>query len=1120
MNPDDPDRIVYAVLLFIFLYFPQGRLQGWLGCGVKNLGKYELLGELGRGAFGIVYKARDPVIGRMVALKTMTTNVSGNPTLLQRFYREAQSAGSLQHPNIVTIFDMGDEDGVPYIAMELVDGQNLDDIIASRVPVPLSLKLVYAVQACRAFDYAHKRGIIHRDIKPGNVMVNKEGIVKVVDFGIARVLESSKTQTGMLIGTFSYMAPELFHGEHASERSEIWSFGVLLYELIACRRPFCEETPASLMRSICQQEHPCLREVSPDCPADLEAVVHKTLQKSDADRFPSMEDLLIELDPICKRLQTETVAELLAQGRQLEAQGEFAPARDLLRNALRIDPTNLQLRVLSEKVNAELRRLSVRPQVQERVEKARSLLMEGKLQEADAEAAHALALDSSFEVAKALQREVQEQIRRAQTINEWLDLLKQHLAEGLPDEAEALLAKVAEADPSHRELPGLRQQVLDEKAHRQRQSRLLDGMQQARTYWTHQNYTECIAVLTELQKDYAGEEEIERLLETAREEQAELDKQERLAQGRNLLALQQYEECAAVLARLQAEYPGDEEIRKLLGAARAEEAQRQKERRLAEARRLLAAQQYEECLALLVSLQEQFVDDDEITRLLGAARADQTEHDKKDKVVQARRMLAAQRFADALALLDAVLATDPQDSSVLKLRALVQREQEKKASSEILQREWEVLKKLVGEREYSEVLTRAENLLQQFPGDASLARVADFARKQQAQIESGLRLRAALDEIQAHLQGNRFPEAITAAQSALESFPGNSQLAALLEQAQAREKKEVVKKLIERRVRDIKVKINRGELSEAKEMAREALTTLGPDTDVNQLLASAEVEYEAREKKKRQQKQLETIRSLIQSGKIDEASSTLDEATKSGDFHALDPRLSQVADAVEAARKAAAAPTWTYMATDVAAPVREYAVLEGPPSDGAGAAASVDTPAAVQPPAPASAPAAEVVAGQNEPNLEVVEKQLAAFLGPVARIVVRKAALRAKDTEELYALLAEKLEREEDRTTFLAGKGDSRTPLQTQPPAEPAARQAAAAAASVPAPRTELSREVIDRAAAILARYVGPIASILARRTAPRADSPRALHLLLAQHVETEADRARFLRDVAGSERK
>ena len=157
---------------------------------------------------GVVYRARDPIINRLVALKTITTGVADDPALLQRFYREAQSAGGLQHPNIVTIYDMGEAGALPYIAMELVEGENLEQLIARRSTFPITLKLSYAMQACRAFDYAHKRGIVHRDIKPGNVMVSKDGAVKVVDFGIARVLETSRTQTGMLIGTFAYMSPE------------------------------------------------------------------------------------------------------------------------------------------------------------------------------------------------------------------------------------------------------------------------------------------------------------------------------------------------------------------------------------------------------------------------------------------------------------------------------------------------------------------------------------------------------------------------------------------------------------------------------------------------------------------------------------------------------------------------------------------------------------------------------------------------------------------------------------------------------------------------------------------------------------------------------------------------
>ncbi len=959
------------------------------GCDLKKLGKYELLEELGRGAFGIVYRARDPILNRMVALKTMTTSVADNPNLLERFYREAQSAGSLQHPNIVTIHDLGDEGGTPFIAMELVDGQNLDQLIEKRSALPVSLKLVYSVQACRAFDYAHKRGIIHRDIKPGNVMVNKEGTVKVVDFGIARVLEASKTQTGTLIGTFSYMAPELFHGERATERSDIWSFGVLLYELLAYKPPFSGQSAAALMQSICLQQPVPLRQVAPDCPEDLESVVHRTLQKSEAERFQTMEDLLLELDPIRKRLQAETIAGILEQGRQFMEQGEFAQARDLLRNALQVDATNIQARALSEKANAGLKRLSVRTKAQQHVDKGRALLQERKLQEANAEADNALELDSQFEPAHELWQEVKREIERRQQVRDYLESAKQQLAEGLPDEAEAVLLKATEVDPSNQQLLALQQQVLEEKQRRQRRVKLQEGMQQARVLWTRREYQECLAVLTRLQQAFPGEDAIIRLLETAREDQAEQAKQEKLAEAHDLLVARRYEECVAALMKLQQEFPKE----------------------------------------------------DEIGRLLDTAREDQVEHEKKQKLAAARDLLAAQRFADALALLDSLLAIDPEDSAVLKLRTLAQREQETQAKSETLQHEWQILKQLVAEKDYATVVSRAENLLRQFPGEADLVRLVEFARNQQAQMANDLRLRSARDQVQEFFQANRFGEAAAAARSGLESFPGDADLTTLLKQAQARQKKEMVRQLIERRIREIKGKINRGQLSEAKELARETLTTLGPDTDVHQLLSSAEVEYEAREKKRGQEQKLESVRALVRSGRLGDAATALDEIFKSGDFDALDPRLYETADEIAAAREAAGASTASIVTSEAKDSAKEYVILEGP------RLASVDGSAASSQPATQPAGAA--------PDASPA----------------RPEAIRPRD----------------------------------QLPASAAAQ-------------AELNQAAIERAARMLARYIGPISGVLAKRAAQQADSLRTLYLLLAEDVESPAERARFLRDAGFSD--
>jgi serine/threonine protein kinase/tetratricopeptide (TPR) repeat protein len=263
---------------------------------VQKIGRYEILEEIGRGAMGVVFKGRDPLIGRAVAVKTITSGVAESADLLERFYREARAAGGLQHPNIVTIYELAESGGAPFIAMEYLEGESLEKLIARKPTLPLAIKVGYVVQATRALDHAHRHGVIHRDVKPANIVLTRDGVVKVVDFGIARLADTSKTQTGTLLGTLAYMSPERVRGEQADARGDIWALGVVLYELLAYQRPFAGENHAALLMSILQNDPPSIRQFLPHCPAALERVILKALHKDEKERYPSMEALLKNLE--------------------------------------------------------------------------------------------------------------------------------------------------------------------------------------------------------------------------------------------------------------------------------------------------------------------------------------------------------------------------------------------------------------------------------------------------------------------------------------------------------------------------------------------------------------------------------------------------------------------------------------------------------------------------------------------------------------------------------------------------------------------------------------------------------------------------------------------------------
>ena len=263
-----------------------------------NLGKFELLGELGKGAMGTVYRARDPVLDRLVALKTVSPALLSQADSRARFHREARAAAKLNHPNIVTIHDLGEAvDGTLFIAMELLEGTDLAQLMAGPSQLTRDQKVRVVVDMCRGLDFAHKQGVVHRDVKPANVRITTDGTVKVVDFGIARVLDTaSMTQTGLALGTPSYMAPEVFEGGRPDHRADIWAVGVILYELLSGRRPFESPTIPSLIYKVVHETARPLDAAALVLPPALADVAMKALARQPDDRFPDLQSMAQALE--------------------------------------------------------------------------------------------------------------------------------------------------------------------------------------------------------------------------------------------------------------------------------------------------------------------------------------------------------------------------------------------------------------------------------------------------------------------------------------------------------------------------------------------------------------------------------------------------------------------------------------------------------------------------------------------------------------------------------------------------------------------------------------------------------------------------------------------------------
>jgi serine/threonine protein kinase len=329
---------------------------------MPTFGRYEILEKIGEGAMGVVHRARDRTLGRVVALKMLSTDLTGEEELHRRFRREVEAIGRLSHPNIVTVYDMGESEGQLYMAMELLEGSDLRAMIESHADVSLAERVRIMMEIGQGLGYAHSKGVVHRDVKPANIFVTSAGPVKILDFGLARLgTGGTITRRGVILGTPDYMSPEQAMGKPVDNRSDMFSAAAVFYEFLTLEKPFKGKTLHSVLYQILSHDPTPILTLNPDLPARLAAIVYQMMQKPPDRRYASMEQVVEELEavlalvrrsasrsafPRTRRGKAEPLSESsrakirehVKRGRAHYEAGEYAQALTEMRHALKLDP--------------------------------------------------------------------------------------------------------------------------------------------------------------------------------------------------------------------------------------------------------------------------------------------------------------------------------------------------------------------------------------------------------------------------------------------------------------------------------------------------------------------------------------------------------------------------------------------------------------------------------------------------------------------------------------------------------------------------------------------------------------------------------------------------------------
>jgi tetratricopeptide (TPR) repeat protein len=486
---------------------------------ITRIGKYNIVDVLGRGGMGLVYRAFDKHLGREVAIKTVTENFARDPEMLERFNREASRTGILKHPNIVTIYDLGEQDGFPYIVMEYVAGEPLDKLIHSNRPVPLSFKLKIIEQVCDALGYAHQNDIIHRDVKPANVIVQPNGVAKLLDFGIAREekygTEIGLTRTGNLIGTIPYMAPERLQNKPFDGRSDIFATGVMLYQLVTGHLPFAGEE-YELVSKLLHEKHPPLSNYLHEYPAALDSILEQSLAKDPEARYATANEMGAEVHSVAEALKKTQVLEMFHQAERLVEGQEYTHAREMLLQVVKLDSQHIGARQLMVVVQQNLLLRQRAEQLQQLRSQAEDAIHDKQYEKAIGYLEQAIKLDPiNSELADRL-----EAVRQKKLRNERIEsFLKQ--ADGARDMgklevAQAIIVKALELDKEDSRVRAAYSSIVQQVEEAARRVKVRKLLESARTEIGARRFTAALQLLQDAEQIDPSNPEFLSLLNVAK----------------------------------------------------------------------------------------------------------------------------------------------------------------------------------------------------------------------------------------------------------------------------------------------------------------------------------------------------------------------------------------------------------------------------------------------------------------------------------------------------------------------------------------------------------------------------------------------------------------------------